>query len=176
MMRVSDAAFPSSTFWGPGGNINPQDINQGYIGNCWIMAAISALAEHPERVDRMMISDGIEDTGMYAMNFYSLGVPYTQIIDDWMPMNGGNTVFAGLGKDGSTWGAIVEKHFAKWYGNYEHLVGGWMADAVSAMNGSPYDERSSSNYTSQQLWDWITAANMDNDIITAGSNNCGSDA
>ena len=58
---------------------------------------------------------------------YTLGVPFTQIIDDWLPMNGGtNTIFAGLGKDGSAWGAITEKAFAKRYGNWEHTVGGWM--------------------------------------------------
>merc|ERR1739847_23945 len=52
--RVSDSDFPNHTFWGPSGGIsaiNPQDINQGYIGNCWIMSALSAIAEVPDRVD-----------------------------------------------------------------------------------------------------------------------------
>ena len=47
------------------------------------------------------------------MNFFSLGVPFTQIIDDRLPMKGDNTIFAGLGKDGSVWMALVEKFFAK---------------------------------------------------------------
>jgi hypothetical protein len=143
-MRVSDSNFPTSTFWGPGktaADISPTDINQGYIGNCWIMAAVSALAEKHHRIDEYMISDAIDKVnGIYAMNFYSLGVPFTQIIDDFLPMNGNNTVFAGLGKDGSVWMALVEKFYAKWYGNYQHLVGGWMAYAVSALNGSPFVE------------------------------------
>lgn len=102
------------------------------------MSAISALAEHPERVDKIMISDQEESAGIYAMHMYSLGVPFTQIVDDWMPMDSSNKLmFAGLGKDGSSWGSVVEKMFAKWYGNYEHMVGGWMQDAVSALNGSP---------------------------------------
>lgn len=102
------------------------------------MAAISALAEHQDRVDKIMISTGLESQGIYAMNFYSLGVPFTQIIDDWIPMNGSSTIFASQGKDGSVWALIVEKMFAKWYGNYEHLVGGWMNLAVAALNGSPW--------------------------------------
>jgi len=28
--------------------IEPNDVSQGKIGNCWLMAAISALAEFPE--------------------------------------------------------------------------------------------------------------------------------
>jgi hypothetical protein len=84
-MRVSDSNFPGKTFWGPSNEnneITPQDINQGYIGNCWIMAAISAVAEKKERIDGFMLSDDINPYGIYAMNMYSVGVPFTQIIDD----------------------------------------------------------------------------------------------
>lgn len=50
------------------------------------MAAMSALAEHPERVQDIMISDDKEEAGIYAMNMYNLGIPFTQIVDDRMPM------------------------------------------------------------------------------------------
>lgn len=53
--RISDPTFPSTKFWGDK-HISVDDIRQGAIGNCWIMAAMSALAEHPERVDKIMIS------------------------------------------------------------------------------------------------------------------------
>lgn len=111
------------------------------------------------------------------MNMYSLGVPFTQIVDDWMPIRpDGNTLYAGLGQDGSYWAAVVEKMFAKWYGNWEHLVGGWMNLAVSALNGSPFSNHNHSGLTADQVWDILGAADMDRDIITAGSNFCGSDS
>ena len=59
-MRVSDPNFPGKTFWGPNkssNDITPEDINQGYIGNCWVMAAVSALAERDNRITKFMISD-----------------------------------------------------------------------------------------------------------------------
>ena len=124
-------------FWGTNG-VEPGDINQGYIGNCWLIAAISALAEHGSRIDRLMVNEGFSDNGIYAANMYLIGVPITLIVDDYLPMVDNNTVFGGLGKDGSLWGAIAEKMFAKYYGNYENLDGGIMGPAVSAMNGSPY--------------------------------------
>lgn len=30
--------------------IEPNDVNQGMLGNCYYMAVLSALAEYPERV------------------------------------------------------------------------------------------------------------------------------
>ena len=78
-----------------------------------------------------------EENGIYAMTIYSLGVPFTQIVDDRLLMTDYGLVFSDLGDDGSFWGAIVEKMLAKWWGNYEHTVGGYMDQAVSALNGSP---------------------------------------
>ena len=82
------------------------------------MAAISAIAETPNRVDDIFVSDALSPNGIYAVQMYTLGVPFTQIVDDWLPMNGSQTIFAGLGKDNSVWGAILEKAFAKRYGNW----------------------------------------------------------
>lgn len=49
---------------------------------------------------------------------YALGVPYTEYVDDWIPTIWDKPLFANLGKDGSVWASIVEKAFAKRYGNY----------------------------------------------------------
>ena len=59
--RVTDLKRkkPGLNFWGPNKNVNdisPQDINQGYIGNCWVMAAVSALAERSNRVTRFVLN------------------------------------------------------------------------------------------------------------------------
>ena len=84
-----------------------------------------------------------------------------------------NTIFAGVGKDGSAWGAITEKAFAKRYGNWEHTVGGWMYAAVSAMNGSPYKIHGHGGLTDDQLWDVLKTHDMDKDVMTAATHFCG---
>ena len=93
-------------------------------------------------------------------------------------------VFNRLGDDGSFWGAIVEKMLAKWWGNYEHTVGGYMDQAVSALNGSPAEwmnnhqrDWSTGEITAKfpdAVWAFINGADQDHDIITAGSPSCGS--
>ena len=119
------------------------------------MAAVSAIAETPGRVNDFFVTKDFNDNGIYAVQMYTLGVPFTQIVDDWMPIAYDNTIFAGVGKDGSAWGAITEKAFAKRYGNYEHTVGGWMYAAVSAMNGSPYKIHSHAGASEDEIWNII---------------------
>lgn len=159
--RISggDSDFDGKTFFGPNGisSVNPQDINQGYIGNCWIMASVSAMAEIPGRIDSFFVTNELSDNGIYAVQMYTLGVPFTQIVDDYLPMNnnGDTPIFANFGKDDSLWGAITEKAFAKRYGNYEHTVGGWMYASVSAINGSPYKIFNHGELSDDQLWNLI---------------------
>ena len=58
--------------------------------------------------------------GIYAVNFYTLGVPHTVIVDDYLPLKKSNdkTIYAKVAADGAIWGPILEKAFAKHHGNY----------------------------------------------------------
>ena len=47
--RASDV-YGDHTLFGSNG-ITPSDVRQGYIGNCWFLAAASALAEIPGRLE-----------------------------------------------------------------------------------------------------------------------------
>lgn len=73
-IRVTDD-FNNYTLKGDDG-ITPADINQGYIGNCWWMAAVSALAEKPNRVDDALINDHLSENGIYAVKMYLLGTEF----------------------------------------------------------------------------------------------------
>lgn len=44
--------FPDNLLWGTDG-ITPLDVRQGSVGNCWFMAAASALAEKPQRLEKI---------------------------------------------------------------------------------------------------------------------------
>jgi len=68
----------------------------------------------------------LNSQGIYAVNLYTLGVPHTVIVDDYLPINKqtGKTLFSHPGKDHSIWTAILEKAFAKYHGNFAHIEGG----------------------------------------------------
>ena len=64
------------------------DVRQGVIGNCWFMAAASALAEKPQRLEKIFLntSNQLNPSGIYGVNLYSLGVKHTIIVDDYLPL------------------------------------------------------------------------------------------
>ena len=53
--RVRDEYKPSNGFslWGPNDEPSLHDVRQGQIGNCWFLAAASALAEKPGRITKL---------------------------------------------------------------------------------------------------------------------------
>ena len=104
-----------------------------------MMSALSGFAEYEERVKKTFVNTTNSDNGIYGVNFYSLGVPHTVVIDDYLPLldGGENTIYGKLSQDNGLWGPLIEKALAKLHGNYEHLDGGWPEDAVSLLTGGP---------------------------------------
>ena len=126
--------------------VTPKDIFQGSIGNCWFMSAISAIAEKPGRVEKLFLNpeNAIEPAGIYGINLKALGVNHTILVDDFIPGYEWNEqfypMFAGVEGDKSVWGAVIEKAYAKFHGNYKHTIGGWPQRAVWDLLGGPYEE------------------------------------
>lgn len=79
--------YAKNSLWGSDG-ITPMDIRQGVIGNCWFLAAASAIAEKPERMEKIFLNNSVEmnKNGIYAVNLYALGVKHTVIVDDYLPL------------------------------------------------------------------------------------------
>ena len=106
-------------------------MRQGSIGNCWFISAASALAEVPGRVEKIFLNanNEVSASGIYAVQFYTLGIPHTVIVDDWLPLQpesdgGYATLFAKVSEDSAIYVPILEKAFAKYHGNYAHIKGG----------------------------------------------------
>jgi hypothetical protein len=153
---------------------DPQDVAQGSIGNCWFLAAASAVAEVPERFATHWLTTDFNDAGIYAIKMYSLGVPITVIVDDWVPHYGTTyqTIFAKVQKNGtkSTWPVILEKAFAKLMGNYAQLIGGWAERGVSQLTGFPSTNIRIENETPEAIWEKLDGHDSVSDIMTASSN------
>ena len=60
----------------------------------------------------------LNDAGIYAVNLFTLGAPHTVVVDEWVPIKHGNTMFSKVAHDGAMWMPILEKAFAKYHGNY----------------------------------------------------------
>jgi hypothetical protein len=52
------------------------------------------------------------------------------------------------------WGPILEKAFAKYTGNFQHMQGGQMGDGVRMLTGAPYEMHmhKDAKWTADTLW------------------------
>ena len=144
-MRPSDSSFLGNDYslFGSKG-VTMRDISQGQIGNCWWMASCIAVAEYPGRIEKVFLNRGKSSAGAYSLQLWALNAPITITVDDTLPVtpstlkSGYTTMYAYIGDDNSIWGAVMEKAFAKFHGNYARIVGGDSVDGISTLNGSPY--------------------------------------
>jgi hypothetical protein len=115
------AQYPSYKILGSAGFND--DIAQGALGDCYFLAGISAVAEHPDIITNSIVIKNVSDAGIFSFNLWVRGIPTVVTIDDWVPSvryySNVDLLFAKAGWDGSLWGPLMEKAYAKINGNYE---------------------------------------------------------
>jgi autotransporter-associated beta strand protein len=113
-----------------GDNPNPElqipsssDDEQGNLGDCYLIAALGAIADSsPGAIENMIISNGVENgIASYTVRFYYQNNGTGPYIADYVTVNGllpawqtGGLVYDRPGPDGSYWLPIIEKAYAQW--------------------------------------------------------------
>ena len=139
--------YPDNTLFGE--SPNWLDTLQGGVGNCYILAALGALAEFPDLVKGLFLTDKVNESGIYAVRFFIRGKPWIITVDDtslhFTKEAAGNfhqnndSFFSSIHSD-SLWVPILEKAWAKMKGNYENTSGGWTQNGFRALTGAPVFE------------------------------------
>lgn len=62
--------------------IEPNDIQQGQIGDCYFLSSLAALAEVPDRIKSMFLNVTTNDVGMYGAFMAKNGKKMVVVIDD----------------------------------------------------------------------------------------------
>ena len=88
---------------------------------------------------------------------YTLGHEHTVVVDDHLPLIQSkdgtyNTLYAAVSDDGGLWGALIEKAFAKRYGNYEHIIAGIPSEAIRSLTGAPFQMYEHKDKDVEVLW------------------------
>ena len=117
------------------------DVSQGYLGDCYLLAALSSLADRNPTVIRQMIAP--MGDGTYAVRFYRGGQAVYFRVDADLPVWGSAPIYADLSPEGELWVALVEKAYAQFrYGDncYTSIEGGWMSTVYHEVtNGGVQD-------------------------------------
>lgn len=148
-------------------SIEPDDIKQGNLGDCYFLSALSSLAEWPDRVRKLFLSDELQFHGCYGVLFCIRGQFQNVIVDDAFPCHagfGGTPAFS-RGHGCELWVMILEKAWAKRYGNYHRIESGMTSDCLAAFTGAPVKTLSASD---NDLWDQVRLGEEMNWIMSAG--------
>lgn len=174
--------FPSALFIKGEGDahaVSPNDVAQGALGNCYLLAALIATARTDPDTIVSMIQD--HQDGTYTVTFQDLG-PFRRgavvRVSDAIPVDrtGQAPVFVGFGdselRDGQRvreiWPSVIEKAWAKYKGSYQRTGDFYSATAFSFLGGSAegFDPRDMSD---AQLLEVLRRAEREGHPMTLGT-------
>ena len=119
--------------------IEPNNIVQGALGTCYFLCSLSSLAERPAFIKRLLDSDNINPSGAHAVWLNLNGMWKQILIDDTFPVNQDDSFALGSARDPDRWVNFVEKAYAKAFGSYQIIDGGYEIEALRDLTGAPYE-------------------------------------
>ncbi len=129
-------AQPQDTLFGPGGVPSYLDVEQGGVGDCWLMASLAETAARaPSVITGMFTFEGTiiekqSQVGVYSVRFYnSKGVAQYVTVDTELPGGGAIPV------KGVLWVALAEKAYAVASGDGFVTTGAFGSDSYAALDG-----------------------------------------
>jgi len=129
--------------------VEPGDIQQGELGDCYLLSALSALAELPRAVEALFPADKqCPEEGIYVVRLCICGHWREVMVDDRLPCfppeDGGKHVFS-RSRGGELWVLLIEKAWAKVHGSYQAIISGLAGEALTNLTGAPCDYLHSTN-------------------------------
>ena len=119
--------------------VYPNEAIQGRLSNCYLMSSLSAMAQHPELIQRLFNTKKTNSHGLFSLNLCKGGVFKEIMLDNFFPCSLTSKLrFARPSPNRSIWPLLIEKGFAKIYGAYWNIgCGGSASLALKDLTGAP---------------------------------------
>ena len=119
------------------GQIEPNDIKQGELLDCWLMCTLASLAERPSLVKRLFKSEEVSPCGLYRIRFCKNGEWQVVTVDDYFPCAPFGKPKFNRSNGNELWVMLVEKAYAKLHGDYFRLEYGSEREGMIDLTGCP---------------------------------------
>lgn len=155
--------------------IEPNDILQGCLGDCWFLCAVASLAERAAWIERIFVTKDYSEQGIYELRLAKNGEWMTVIIDDYFPCYPSGGPMFSRSNGNELWVLLLEKAYAKVHGGYKTLTGGLPYEALIDLTGSPTtclsfkDEKVQSMIHSGKLWELIKHYDEEGYVMAGGT-------
>jgi len=155
------------------------DFDQGYVGNCWFIAGCVGIMQSEKCFAKVVPKDqGFDEDnykGMFHFRFWLYGDWIDVVVDDRLPYwPDGRLLFcSNKQQPNELWGALLEKAYAKVYGSYEALDGGFTTDALIDMSGGieeSFDIKKMGYKEKDNFWSILYQAYHKNSIMGCSIN------
>jgi len=164
--------------WVRGRNINgvsdlfadvaPCDVDQGQLGDCWLLSSMASLAEHPDAVKGIFQQQTISDDGRYTLQLYNQDLSGAQIdVDESIPCDDSGAPLFSRPFNNEMWSLLLEKAMAKLFGDYSSLDGNWMSVAFKAFTGANAAEYGTQD--TDDLFQFLYQSDQKNHLMAAGT-------
>ena len=185
MFEAAHGRAPSKAdiaLFGPEG-VKPGSVKQGALGDCWLLSAISIVAQYPALIEALFVTKEPDEQGVYCIQFWNDGQWIRVLVDDQLPVSAKKSpLYARAAKeDGSElWTMLLEKAYAKMFGTYGALNGGMVHIGLMDMTGGSGErialdtDAAKADIASGTLWARMVEYRNANYLMGAGSNS-GSD-
>eukprot|EP00929_Paragymnodinium_shiwhaense_P026032 TRINITY_DN15577_c0_g1_i1.p1 TRINITY_DN15577_c0_g1~~TRINITY_DN15577_c0_g1_i1.p1 ORF type:complete len:608 (+),score=130.57 TRINITY_DN15577_c0_g1_i1:92-1915(+) len=121
------------------GRIEADAVEQGELGDCWLLAAFAAVADFPGHLKSLFEPKEYAPDGKYSIRLYDISKGWqTIVIDDQIPClphSGGRVPCFCQVQATGIWSLLLEKAFAKFCGSYQLLEGGGSTWAFQVLTG-----------------------------------------
>jgi len=152
-----------------GGSVKYTDIQQGALGDCYFLAALSAIAfTHPEIIKSMFTKGSLLEGAnpVYTTKWLLNGKPTTFAVNNKIPATPSSGIpYFVQEKGGNYWPLVLEKTWAKLFGDYKTIESGLQSEVFKAITQAPVNV-----YSHNKVVSWQDKENFWNKLVAGTSN------
>ena len=161
-----------------GAGAKPEDVEQGALGDCYLLSALAAVARaNPKAIEDLIKDngDGTFDVTIYVDKAW-VGKKFekkTINVKPTFPTKDGSPLYAAKGGEGPKgprlWVMLIEKAFAIHKGSYPAMEGGFGGPAMEQITGKASERVDLSDKSEKELADLIDSKMKGGAAVTAAA-------